>query len=669
MNKRQHLRLRRLDDLPIRGKLLVLVLLSSGVGLVVAAGILIAFASSALRAGTVRDLQTLASIMADSSSAALVFADPQAATDTLDSLRAHSEIERACLYLQAAPGTPGEGLPFAQFVRSSAACPRAPAASALVQDADTLTVVTPVNLAGEQVGTLQLTLDLRRRRRVLWLLAGVALAIGVVSFMFRGAVAWMMQRAITGPLMRLAQAAQHVTETRDYASRVAPAGGDEVGRLIQDFNQMLDQVALRESALHDSAARLRAIVDTAVDGIISIDAQGHILTNLHVIKGADIESFNAAAERIFGYAPDEVVGRNVSMLMPAPYRQEHDGYLTNYLTTGVKKIIGIGREVIGLRKDGSTFPMELAVSEMRIGESRKFTGLVRDITQRRQTESELRRLNLSLEHQVTETRQALNQLRDAQTQLVQSEKLASIGSLVAGLAHEINTPLGMGVSAASTLQVLAEQIRDRHDSGEMTRSDLKKFVQLALDSSDLVLKNLQRAAELMHSFKQVAVDQASGERRRFLLKPYLDEVITSLSPKFKGKPYRITVQCPTGLTVDTYPGALAQIVTNFITNSLLHAFPGENCGDMEIEVTDGGADVTMRYRDNGVGIEPANLGRVFDPFFTTRRGSGGSGLGLHVVYNLATQRLAGTVEVRSEPGRGTEFTVRFPAQHPSQAAA
>jgi signal transduction histidine kinase len=293
---------------------------------------------------------------------------------------------------------------------------------------------------------------------------------------------------------------------------------------------------------------------------------------------------------------------------------------------------------------------------------------VRDITARKQTESELRRLNLTLENQVTETRRALNQLRDAQTQLVQSEKLASLGSLVAGLAHEINTPLGVGVSAASTLQVLAEQIRQRHDSGQMTRSDLKKFVQLTLDSSDLVLKNLQRAADLMQSFKQVAVDQASGERRKFLLKPYLDEVITSLSPKFKGKPHRIAVNCPAGLTVDGYPGALAQIVTNFIGNSLMHAFPGENQGDMEIEVTEEGADVTMRYRDNGVGIEPANLGRVFDPFFTTRRGSGGSGLGLHVVYNLVTQRLGGTVTVRSEPGRGVEFAVRFPARHPAQVA-
>lgn len=652
MNGRRHPRLRWLDDLPVRGKLLVLILLSSVLGLVVAASVLITFAASALRSATEHDLRTLADIMADSTAAALAFGDPQAATDTLEALHAHAGIERACLYVQSPTGGAAA---FAQFQRAADPCPetlRAPA------EADgTLTVVTPVSLSGERVGTLQLNQNLQRQRNALWTIAGVALAIGAASFLFSGGVAWMMQRAITGPLMRLAQTAQHVTETRDYAQRVAPAGHDEVGRLIQDFNQMLEQVAQRESALHDSGARLHAIVDTAVDGIITIDAAGHI------------ESFNPAAERIFGYAADEVTGRNVSLLMPPPYRQEHDGYLAHYLATGIKRIIGSGREVVGQRKDGSTFPLELSVSEMRIDDERKFTGLVRDISPRKQTESELRRLNLSLERQVTETLQALNQLRDAQTQLVQSEKLASLGALVAGMAHEINTPLGVGVSAASTLQVLAEKIRDRHDSGQMTRSDLNQFVQMALDSSDIVLKNLQRAADLMHSFKQVAVDQASGARRRFLLKPYLDEVITSLTPKFKGKEHRITVQCPAGLVVDSYPGALAQIVTNFITNSLLHAFPGDRTGDIEIEVTDDGADVTLTYRDDGVGIEPSDLGRVFEPFFTTRRGSGGSGLGLSVVHNLVTQRLGGTVLARSESGLGTEFIVRFPAHHPAQVPA
>ena len=164
-------------------------------------------------------------------------------------------------------------------------------------------------------------------------------------------------------------------------------------------------------------------------------------------------------------------------------------------------------------------------------------------------------------------------------------------------------------------------------------------------------------------------DNASGERRNFQLKPYLDEVVTSLTPKLRGTPHRLVVRCPEHLSIDGYPGAVAQILTNFITNSLVHAFPGQNQGTMAIEVTDGESEITLRYRDDGVGIEPAHLGRVFDPFFTTRRGAGGSGLGLHVVHNLVTQRLGGSVQVHSEPGRGTEFVVRFPERHPAQAAA
>jgi signal transduction histidine kinase len=264
--------------------------------------------------------------------------------------------------------------------------------------------------------------------------------------------------------------------------------------------------------------------------------------------------------------------------------------------------------------------------------------------------------------------QAGNGVRDVQA-LEQGDRLASLGALIAGVAHEVNTPLGIGVSAASTLQVLAEQIRQRYGSGEMTRSDLERFIQLAIDSSDLVVKNLQRAAELMQSVKQVAVDQASGEQRHFPLKPYLDGVVTSLSPKFKNTPHRVTVTCPPGLSVDGHPGVLAQIVTNFIANSLIHGFSPDRAGTIALDARADGGDIVLTYRDDGVGIAPEHLGRVFEPFFTTRRGTGGSGLGLYVVQSLVTRRLGGRVDLISEPGRGVEFTVRFPARPAARAAA
>jgi signal transduction histidine kinase/streptogramin lyase len=268
-----------------------------------------------------------------------------------------------------------------------------------------------------------------------------------------------------------------------------------------------------------------------------------------------------------------------------------------------------------------------------------------------------------------ELEQALMRLKLAQSQLVQSEKMASLGSLVAGVAHEINTPVGVGVTAASTLQEWARRLQAQHNEGKLTRSDLERFIALAGDSTQILMTNLQRAAELIRSFKQVAVDQSSGERRRFRLKAYLDEILLSLMPRMTRTGHTVTVDCPADLELDSYPGALAQIVTNLITNSLVHAFPDGRRGHIGISAREEPGGIVLRYGDNGVGIPPENLRKIYDPFFTTRRGTGGSGLGMHIVYNLVTQRLGGTITATSNVGEGTIFEVRFPAQAARAVAA
>jgi signal transduction histidine kinase len=264
-----------------------------------------------------------------------------------------------------------------------------------------------------------------------------------------------------------------------------------------------------------------------------------------------------------------------------------------------------------------------------------------------------------------ELKGTLERLREAQAQLVQSERLASLGGLVAGVAHEINTPVGVGVTAASTLEDWTREIERQYLSNELKRSDLERFVQVARESSLIILRNLQRAAELINSFKQVAVDQSSGERRRFRLKAYIDEVLLSLVPKTKKSGHSVQVDCQDGIELDGYPGAIAQILTNFISNSLLHAFPDGRHGSLHIGVTVADGWITLEYSDNGIGIPVEHLKRVFDPFFTTKRGTGGSGLGLHIVFNLVHQLLGGTIEVSSTPDHGTRFVVRFPEIAPS----
>jgi predicted ATPase/signal transduction histidine kinase len=266
-------------------------------------------------------------------------------------------------------------------------------------------------------------------------------------------------------------------------------------------------------------------------------------------------------------------------------------------------------------------------------------------------------------HELSDT---LHSLRRTQKQLVESAKLASLGQLVAGVAHEINTPVGVGVTGASTLAEETARLKSLYQTGDMKRSDLDAYVGTASTISKLLLSNMERAATLIQSFKDVAVDQTSEEQRVFRLKPYIDEVLSNLSPMLRRSEHRISVHCDASIEVDTYPGALSQMITNFVTNALLHAFPEHTRGDMLIVVRHvylNGREtdrIELRFSDNGIGIPQQDLSRIFDPFFTTMRGRGGSGLGLNIIHNLVTGSLRGQISVESQLNVGTTFIVRFP---------
>ena len=259
-----------------------------------------------------------------------------------------------------------------------------------------------------------------------------------------------------------------------------------------------------------------------------------------------------------------------------------------------------------------------------------------------------------------ELRRTLKELRQTQKQLVESEKMAALGGLVAGVAHEINTPLGIGITAASHIKELSQQLLELYRKGELTRSEFERKLSSLIQSSQIVLSNLNRAAELVKSFKQVAVDQSTGELRRINLKKYLEELLVSLRPKWKKTGHRVELECPAGLEITTYPGALAQVITNLIVNSLIHGFEGIKNGVIRLKFYRRGNRVVFEYSDNGRGVPPELLGKIFEPFFTTKRGKGGTGLGLHLVYNLITQKLKGKISCWSEPGKGIKFTIELP---------
>lgn len=254
----------------------------------------------------------------------------------------------------------------------------------------------------------------------------------------------------------------------------------------------------------------------------------------------------------------------------------------------------------------------------------------------------------------------ITELMMAQDELLHAEKLAALGGLVAGVAHEINTPVGIGLTAASYLEEKTRNFAAIYQEGKIKRSDIEAFIATSLEASSSLTTNLKRAADLVRSFKQVAVDQSSEMKRVFLLKPYINEILVSLHPKLKRTQHEVNVTGPDNLQLDSYPGAFSQILTNLVMNSLIHGFEHKTLGHINIDISQRNQELTLRYSDDGKGMSHDQIKHIFEPFYTTKRGQGGSGLGMHVVYNLVTQTLRGRIELASTIENGVVFTLRIP---------
>lgn len=250
-------------------------------------------------------------------------------------------------------------------------------------------------------------------------------------------------------------------------------------------------------------------------------------------------------------------------------------------------------------------------------------------------------------------------LRKTQNELVQTEKMAALGRLVAGIAHEVNTPIGIGVTAASHLKKEIKNFNESYQNESLTKNAFEDFIDTSLQSSDILLNNLERAANIIQNFKQVSVDQSSDKIRDFFLKEYLDSIVINLKPTLKQSSPLINILCPQSLQIESNPGAFYQIFTNLIMNSMIHGFEDKKNGHIIIEVHPKGNDIEIIYKDNGKGMSKDDLAKIFDPFFTTRRSLGGSGLGTHIIYNLVTQKLHGTITAKSEEGQGLTFIMYF----------
>ncbi|MFD1383293.1 PAS domain-containing protein [Rhodanobacter aciditrophus] len=386
------------------------------------------------------------------------------------------------------------------------------------------------------------------------------------------------------------------------------------------------------------------------------------MDGLSVFDGQKYIDCNKAFVRMFGFnSKEEVIGlhpKDISPEFQADGRPSKDA---------AKEIIfdslhkgGVRFEWVHSKKDGTEFWTEVIVTKVTLQGADLIYAVIRDISEKKELELQIKERNLELKESNVVLENMIESLQQAQEKLVESEKMASLGSLVAGVAHEINTPIGVGLVGISQLMDESAAIRKRYELGQLTETDFEDFLNNSNELSGIVNKNLERTAQLVKGFKQIAVDQTSEDERQIDLKAYIEEVVFSLGSLTRKSNVQVAVDCPDRVQVVTNPGLLSQVLTNMIVNSINHGFVDHTSGNIVISVNEcGDKTFNLRYKDDGKGISAENLPKIFDPFFTTNRGKGGTGLGLNVTYNIITNALGGSIKCYSKLGEGVEFDMRI----------
>jgi PAS domain S-box-containing protein len=382
---------------------------------------------------------------------------------------------------------------------------------------------------------------------------------------------------------------------------------------------------------------------------------------------------NRGMEEMMGYAAGTLAGRRTSVLTAA-------GPDAFQVDAGIRRWQG---ELELVRQDGSVIWCLINGKALKDSDlSKGGVWVIQDISDRKHTEAALVDAKDGLEHSLNELAQqkanvetahsdlssVLVTLKQAQTNLITSEKMASLGSLVAGVAHELNTPIGNSLLTATALEDMVKDFEKKYTDGGIKRSVLEAHMADTRQACIIMINSLRRAADLITSFKQVAVDQTSDKRRRFDLGEVLHDTLATFAAQLRRANCETRVDCPAALILDSYPGSVGQILSNLISNALLHAFDGRDSAVLSITAREMPDDqVLLIFSDDGVGMPPKILHQVFDPFFTTKMGQGGSGLGMNIVYNIVTGMLGGTIDIESSTEHGTSVTIRMPRIAPSRA--
>jgi PAS domain S-box-containing protein len=427
---------------------------------------------------------------------------------------------------------------------------------------------------------------------------------------------------------------------------------DEEGRIIRYEGTLRDITDQKraEDAIAEGRRLLQQVIDT-VPAVINV-------------KDCDLRYvlMNRYMAGIFGVEPGDAIGRTTGELMSrygAAKTDENDKRVLK-----LRKGLGFYEEEY---KDSGGTMRQWLVNKLPLldvdGEIERIVTVALDIGERKRGELEMRKAK-----EAAET--ALRNLRETQASLIEAEKLAALGRLVAGVAHEVNNPVGISLTVASALERKTAMFSADVERGELRRSTLNEYLSTSRDASSQLVANLNRAAELIQSFKQVAADRNYSDQRTFDLADLTEQVVMSLRPGLRKHNLTLNVECQPSLVMNSYPGPYGQVLTNLFLNSVAHAFPDGRPGLIDIQVRESGKDnVEIIFSDNGCGMSLDVRRRAFDPFFTTRRDQGGTGLGLHIVYSIVTNRLGGRLDLDSEQGSGTRIQIILPRTAPLEQAA
>lgn len=413
----------------------------------------------------------------------------------------------------------------------------------------------------------------------------------------------------------------------------------------RDLQDMIDELISKDIHLRTSEAKVRSLVEN-IPGIV------YRCESSFPWRMITISNW---VEKITGYAPEDFLDQDQKFTWADIIHRDDVEMVNKIETVNSGDYFELEYRIID--KLGNTkWVFERGGLNIDNDGKPYMDGVILDITDRKLAEYEIKELNEELENRVEER---TNELKNAMSQLVEQEKMASLGGIVSGVAHEINTPLGIGVTIGSYLKKIHEEMADAFHNGHLSKTKLTEFIQNNRESYEILETNLTRAAELVNSFKKISVDQSSEDQIHFNLSEYLQMILLSLKHEYKNRDFDIQVTCDPEIELYSYPGAFSQIYTNFLLNSFIHGFKNRAGGKISINASwqKDIRKLTMTYEDDGKGIRAEDLDHIFEPFYTTNRSEGGSGLGLYIVYNLVTQKLGGNIQCSSVEGKGTKFTI------------